>query len=78
LKVCVGVEGLAGVAKENWVGAGGKIAEGVVNEVCGRVAKNVADRAEVVGQGPEDLGGRGVGEEFVLLIWRPEVYCGSD
>ena len=39
---------------------------------CGG-SEDVADRAEVVGQGPEDIGGRRVGEEFVLLVRRPKV-----
>ena len=67
----VGVKRLAGVAKENWVRAGNQVAEGVVNEVRCGIAENVTDRAEVVGQGPEDIGGRRVGEEFVLLVRCP-------
>ena len=39
----------------------------------GSGSDNVADGAEVVGEGPEDFGGSGVGEEFVLGVWRPEV-----
>ena len=67
------VERLAGVAKEERVCAGGEVTESIVDEVSGGGSEDVADRAEVVGQGPEDFGGRGVCEEFVLLVRRPEV-----
>ena len=69
----IGVKGFAGVAEKEWIRAGNQVAEGVVNEVgCGG-SEDVTDRAEVVGQGPEDIGGSCVGEEFVLGVWRPEV-----
>ena len=69
----IGVEGFTGVTEEDGVCAGGEVTEGVVDEVgCGG-AEDVADRAEVVGQCPRYAGGRGVGEEFVLLVRRPEV-----
>ena len=73
MEIGVGVKRLAGVAEEDGVCAGGKVAESVVNQVCVFASNYVADRAEVVGQGPEDFGGRGVCEEFVLLVRRPEV-----
>ena len=73
MEVRGGVEGFAGVAEEERVRAGSEVSEGVVDEMdCGS-AENVANRAEVVGQCPRYAGGRGVGEEFVLLVRRPEV-----
>ena len=61
MQVRGGVERFAGVAKEERVRAGGEVSEGVVDEVgCGGT-EDVADRAEVVGQGPEDISGCGVG-----------------
>ena len=73
MEVGGGVKRLAGVAKEERVRAGGEVTESIVDEVSGGGAEDVADRAEVVGQGPEDFGGGCVGEEFVLLVRRPEV-----
>ena len=73
MEVGGGVKGFAGIAEEKGVRARGEVAEGVVDEVgCGG-AEDVADRAEVVSQCPRYAVGRRVGEEFVLLIWRPEV-----
>ena len=77
MEIGVGVKRLAGVAEEDGVCAGGKVAESVVNQVCVFASNYVADRAEVVGQGPEDFGGGCVGEEFVLLVRRPEVVVGN-
>ena len=69
----IGVEGFTGVTEEDGVCAGGEVTEGVVDEVgCGG-AEDVADRAEVVSQCPRCAVGRGIGEEFVLLVRRPEV-----
>ena len=73
----IGVEGFAGVAKEDGVCAGGKVTEGVVDEVSCGGAEDVADRAEVVGQGPEDVGGGCIGEEFVLSLGCPKVMVGN-
>ena len=72
-----GVEGFAGVAEEERVRAGGEVAEGVVDEVGGGGSEDVADCAEVVGQGPEDVGGGGIGKEFVLGVRCPEVVVGD-
>ena len=41
--------------------------------MSGCVAKDVADRAEMVGEGPQNTVSLRVGEEFVLGVWRPEV-----
>ena len=71
MEVCVGVKRFSGIAEQKRVRAGNQVAEGVVNEVGGGGAEDVANRAEVVGEGPEDVGGRGVGNEFVLRVWRP-------
>ncbi len=73
----IGIEDFAGVAKEDGVCAGGEVAEGVVDEVSGGGSEDVADRAEVVGQGPEDDGRSCIGEEFVLLVRRPEIVVGG-
>jgi len=81
------VECFAGVGEEDWIFYGfacwiftrDDISVGIVDYVrlgddSGRGGlDDVADCAEVVGEGPKDIGGGGVGEEFVLLVWRPEV-----
>jgi len=39
----------------------------------GSGTNDISNTTEVVGEGPEDVGGSGIGEEFVLLVWSPEV-----
>ena len=73
MEVGGGVEGFTGVAEEDGVRAGGEVSESVVDEVGGGGSEDVADRAEVIGQCPRCAVGRGIGEEFVLLVRRPEV-----
>ena len=73
----IGIEDFAGVAEEERVRAGGEVSESVVDEVGGGGAEDVANRAEVVGQGPEDVGRSRVGEEFILCVGRPEVMVGN-
>ncbi len=41
--------------------------------MCCGIADDIADGAEVVGEGPKDFGGSDVGEEFVLGVGRPEI-----
>ena len=67
------VERFSGETEKERVRAGGKVAKCVVNQVCGFTSDCVADSAEVVGQCPRYAGGGGIGEEFVLSVWRPEV-----
>jgi len=39
----------------------------------GSGTNDISNTTEVVGEGPEDFGGSGVGEEFILGLGRPEI-----
>ena len=71
--MCIIIERLAGVAEKERVRARGEVSESIVDEVSGGGSEDVANRAEVVGQGPEDVDGGGICKEFVLLVGSPEV-----
>ena len=87
LELSVRVEYLSSITEQNGIVnclTGGIFAEkdvtvSIVKDVGGngnaggRLLDNVADGAEVVGEGPEDTRCCGVGEEFVLMLWCPEV-----